>query len=240
MANRKKSYLTIGELVRKFKKYYPDLTSSKLRFLESKGLIHPDRAENRYRVYFKNDVRRINLILKMQKEYFLPLEVIKEKIKNINFDKIDIDKEKVELKEIQKNLDDRNESFEKRKFTIDMASKKFKLSLKYIKELIDEGIIEVYDEDGKDMIDGLDFKALKVISDLNKYGIQARNLKLFENTTYRFSTFIQQVVYPIIMSSGKNSYKKASKMLYRLEEDFLELFKVLFKKSNKKFLDSNK
>ena len=55
MTDTKKSYLTIGELVKKFKKYYPDLSSSKLRFLESRGLINPRRADNKYRVYFKND-----------------------------------------------------------------------------------------------------------------------------------------------------------------------------------------
>ena len=105
MADNKKSFLTIGELVKNFKKYYPDLTSSKLRFLESKGLIAPKRADNKYRVFFKNDIRKINLILRMQKDYFLPLEVIKEKLDIINLENVKNDKDKGVLKELQTNLD---------------------------------------------------------------------------------------------------------------------------------------
>jgi DNA-binding transcriptional MerR regulator len=240
MADTKKSYLTIGELVKKFKKYYPELSSSKLRFLESRGLITPRRADNKYRVYFKNDVRKINLILKMQKDYFLPLEVIKEKLETVDFDKIEIEKEKVALKEIQSKLEDSDKDLKIKRLTINEIGKKYKIPRNYIDELVEDGIIEIHQEDGKEVIDGQDVESLRVIGELIKYGIEARNLKLFENSTYRFSTFLQQIVYPIIMSSGKDSYKKASKTLYRLEENFLELFKILFKKANKKFLESHK
>ena len=240
MADTKKSYLTIGELVKKFKKYYPDLSSSKLRFLESRGLINPRRADNKYRVYFKNDVRKINLILRMQKDYFLPLEVIKEKLETVDFNKLEIEKEKVALKEIQSKLEDSDKGLQIKKFTVNEISKKYKIPRNYIDELVEDDIIEIHSEDGKEVIDGQDVEALRVIGDLIKYGIEARNLKLFENSTYRFSTFLQQIIYPVIMSSGKDSYKKASKTLYRLEENFLELVKILFKKANKKFLDSHK
>ena len=108
MAETRKSYFTIGELVGKFKKYYPDLTSSKLRFLESKGLIVPKRADNKYRVYFKNDVAKINLILKMQKDFFMPLEIIREKLQAIDFENIDKAEknDKGALKELQSNLEE--------------------------------------------------------------------------------------------------------------------------------------
>ena len=77
--------LTIGRLIKKLKKAYPDLTGSKLRFLESQGLIVPKRALNKYRVYYREDIERINFILKMQKEFYLPLEIIKEKLKSKEF-----------------------------------------------------------------------------------------------------------------------------------------------------------
>ncbi len=240
MADVKKSYLTIGELVKKFKKYYPDLSSSKLRFLESRGLITPRRADNKYRVYFKSDVRKINLILRMQKEYFMPLEVIKERIETIDFEKIEIEKEKLALKELQSRLEDTDSTIKAKKFTLSQISKKYKLPHSFIDELLDEGIIEIHQENGKAFIDGQDIELLRITGELAKFGVEARNLKLFENATYRFSTFLQQIVYPVVMSSGRDSYKKASKMLYRLEENFLELFKVLFKKTNKKFLESHK
>src|SRR4030065_1687945 len=133
MENTKKSHLTIGELVRKFRKYYPDLTHSKLRFLESKGLIIPKRADNKYRVYFRDDVRKINFILKLQKDYFMPLEVIKEKIDSIDFGKIE--KDKGALKDLQLKLDDDNKSFKIEKSTVEYVRERYKLSQDSINEL---------------------------------------------------------------------------------------------------------
>ena len=77
--------LTIGKLIKELKKAYPDLTSSKLRFLETQGLVTPKRSVNKYRVYYRDDIEKINYILKMQKEFYLPLDIIKEKIKSKEF-----------------------------------------------------------------------------------------------------------------------------------------------------------
>ncbi|MBM3706718.1 MAG: MerR family transcriptional regulator [Actinobacteria bacterium] len=238
MVEDKKVYLTIGELVRKFKKYYPGLTSSKLRFLESKGLIIPKRADNKYRVFFKNDVRKINLILKLQKEYFLPLEVIKEKIDSIDFTKLGENKGAV--KELQSKLEVDEKKLISKKLTIDSIKEKYKLSQEYINELVEEGIISWHEEDGKNVIDGKNIEIIRIISELSKFGIKPKHLKLFENSAYRQSSFLQQVVYPVIKSSGKDSHKKASKILFRLEGYFSEIHEILFKKINKQFLDSYK
>jgi DNA-binding transcriptional MerR regulator len=238
MAGNKKPYLTIGELVKKFKKYYPDLTSSKLRFLESKGLIVPKRADNRYRVYFKNDVKRINLILSMQQEYFLPLEVIKEKIDTIDFNKID--EQKGALKELQTKLDEGDKNLKIRKLNSDNIREKYKLTQDYIDELIEQNLIKWHAEDGKNFVDGYDLEILRIASELSKFGIYAKHLKVFENSASRQSAFLQQIIYPLIMASGKESHKRATKMLYRLEALFNELHEILFKKENKQFLDSHK
>lgn len=105
--------ITIGKLIKELKKTYPDISSSKLRFLESQGLVSPKRALNKYRVYGKNDIKKINFILKIQKDFYLPLEIIKEKInskefkeyikngKSIENMQLDLGKE---FKEMQKSL----------------------------------------------------------------------------------------------------------------------------------------
>ena len=68
---KEKKYLTIGKAVKKLKKLYPGLTGSKLRFLESEGLISPKRASNKYRIFYKEDIERLNFILKMQKDFLI-------------------------------------------------------------------------------------------------------------------------------------------------------------------------
>ncbi|MBM3705288.1 MAG: MerR family transcriptional regulator [Actinobacteria bacterium] len=241
MTDNKKTFLTIGELVKKFKKYYPELTSSKLRFLESRGLIVPKRSQNRYRVYFKNDVRKINLILKMQKEYFMPLEVIKEKIDVIDFSKIEKhDEGKSALRELQTKLEESERSLSGKKMTLESVQAKLKLSKEYTNELAAEGLINLKDEDGKIFVDSNDTDILRVISELSSYGIHIKHLKLFENAAVRQSSFLQQIVYPLFVTKGRESHKKAAKILYKLESLFIELNESLFKRENKKFLENHK
>jgi DNA-binding transcriptional MerR regulator len=238
MADNKKTYLTIGELVKKFKNFYPDLSNSKLRFLESRGLIVTKRADNNYRVYFKNDVKKINLILSLQKDYFMPLEIIKEKIDSIDFEKIE--EQKGVLQELQAKFAESDRSLKIKKLSIEEIREKFKLSHAHIEEIFGEGLIQLHKEDGKNIVDGQDIEILRVITELQKYGIHVRHLKIFENSAVRHSTFLQQVVYPVIMSSGKESRKKGAKISYRLEALFNQLHEMLFKKENKKFLDNYK
>lgn len=238
MENIKKSFFTISELVRKFRKYYPDLTNSKLRFLESKGLIIPKRADNKYRVYFRDDVRKINFILKLQKDYFMPLEVIKEKIDSIDFGKIE--KDKGVLKELQLKLEDENKSFKIEKSTVEEVKERYKLSQESINELATDNIISLHEEDGKFVIYGVDIEILRIVSELEKFGIHVKHLKLFENSANRFSLFIQQIIFPLIKSSNKDSHKRAQRTIYKLEDHFIKLHELLFKKENKNFLDNYK
>ena len=64
------SYLTIGKVVKKLQARYPDLTVSKVRFLEDEGLIEPSRTPGGYRLYSPADVERLETILYLQKEHF--------------------------------------------------------------------------------------------------------------------------------------------------------------------------
>ncbi|MCL2403606.1 MAG: MerR family transcriptional regulator [Coriobacteriia bacterium] len=75
-----RDYLTIGEVVQKLQVKFDDLSVSKLRFLEDEGLITPERTQGGYRKYSREEIERIELILRLQREKFLPLAVIKVKL----------------------------------------------------------------------------------------------------------------------------------------------------------------
>ncbi|MCL2379404.1 MAG: MerR family transcriptional regulator [Coriobacteriia bacterium] len=75
-----RDYLTIGEVVQKLQLSFADLSVSKLRFLEDEGLIAPERTDGGYRKYSRADIARIELILRLQREKFLPLAIIKVKL----------------------------------------------------------------------------------------------------------------------------------------------------------------
>ncbi|MCL2870686.1 MAG: MerR family transcriptional regulator [Coriobacteriia bacterium] len=75
-----RDYLTIGEVVQKLQVKFDDLSVSKLRFLEDEGLITPERTQGGYRKYSREEIKRVELILRLQREKFLPLAVIKVKL----------------------------------------------------------------------------------------------------------------------------------------------------------------
>jgi len=73
-------HLAIGEVLTLLREDFPDVTISKIRFLESQGLIQPERTPSGYRKFFDSDIERLRWVLRQQKERFLPLKVIKERL----------------------------------------------------------------------------------------------------------------------------------------------------------------
>ncbi len=72
--------LSIGEVINLLRDEFPDVSVSKLRFLESQGLVNPARAASGYRQFDAEDLKRIRYILGQQRDHFLPLKVIKSKL----------------------------------------------------------------------------------------------------------------------------------------------------------------
>jgi DNA-binding transcriptional MerR regulator len=77
-----RGYLSIGEVLGLLKEEFPDITISKIRFLESQGLLDPERTPSGYRKFYDDDVERLRWILRQQREHFLPLKVIKGRLRH--------------------------------------------------------------------------------------------------------------------------------------------------------------
>jgi len=75
-----RSHLSIGEVLNLLQDEFPDITISKIRFLESQGLLDPERTPSGYRKFYEGDIERLRWILRQQKENFLPLKVIKDRL----------------------------------------------------------------------------------------------------------------------------------------------------------------
>ena len=78
MADR--SHLSIGEVLSLLQDDFPDVTISKIRFLESQGLLDPERTPSGYRKFYEGDIERLRWILRHQRDHFLPLKVIKDRL----------------------------------------------------------------------------------------------------------------------------------------------------------------
>ena len=73
-----RAYLSIGEVLSRLRTEFSDITISKIRFLESEGLIEPQRTPSGYRKFTSNDLERLRFVLLAQRDQYLPLKVIKE------------------------------------------------------------------------------------------------------------------------------------------------------------------
>ncbi|HUO49050.1 MAG TPA: MerR family transcriptional regulator, partial [Acidimicrobiales bacterium] len=77
-----RSYLSIGDVLTLLRQEFPDVTISKIRFLESQGLVNPERTPSGYRKFYEHDVERLRWVLRQQREHFLPLKVIKGRLEH--------------------------------------------------------------------------------------------------------------------------------------------------------------
>jgi DNA-binding transcriptional MerR regulator len=75
-----RSHLSIGEVLSLLQDEFPDVTISKIRFLESQGLLDPERTPSGYRKFYEADIDRLRWILRQQKDHYLPLKVIKDRL----------------------------------------------------------------------------------------------------------------------------------------------------------------
>jgi DNA-binding transcriptional MerR regulator len=85
-----RTYLSIGDVLTLLRQEFPDVTISKIRFLESQGLVNPERTPSGYRKFYEQDVERLRWVLRQQREHFLPLKVIKGRLEqDPNADEMD-------------------------------------------------------------------------------------------------------------------------------------------------------
>jgi DNA-binding transcriptional MerR regulator len=81
-----RTYLSIGDVLTLLREEFPDVTISKIRFLESQGLVNPERSPSGYRKFFEHDVERLRWVLRQQREHFLPLKVIRDRLADGDLD----------------------------------------------------------------------------------------------------------------------------------------------------------
>ena len=76
--------MSIGEVLAQLRADFPDVTISKIRFLESEGLVEPERAPSGYRRFSHDDLARLRYVLTVQRDHYLPLRVIKEQLEQLD------------------------------------------------------------------------------------------------------------------------------------------------------------
>jgi DNA-binding transcriptional MerR regulator len=175
-----RAYLGIGEVIAQLRAEFPDVSVSKIRFLESAGLIRPARTPSGYRKFGAADVDRLRYILTVQRDQYLPLRVIK--------DQLDADRPAPGPLTRRELLDGAG---------IDEAT---------LADLEEFGLVR---RSGRQYAPEA-LEAVRAVAALSRYGVQARHLRVLRASVERETELIEQVVAPIMRQRSQGARDRAS------------------------------
>ena len=209
MAER--SYLSIGQVVNYLRGAYPDLSNSKIRFLEDEGLITPHRTPKGYRQYSKEDVDRLEVILHLQKTRYMPLNVIKQKLDSAT-DLSTLAYEVGLLSDLPMKSEPRET--QQKLHPIEDIPDLLGVEISFIRALADNDLIRIIrSPQNRELVDGRDFKIIRLCAELNRFHIEPRNLRQYVASANRESSMFEQVL--ISMISSDDSDDERNKKLER-------------------------
>ncbi len=212
MGARTREYMTIGEVVEALSKTHPDVTISKIRFLEEEGLINPERTAGGYRKFMPTDVARIELVLRLQKEHFLPLAVIREKLRDLEKGKVPADLRPVAAKAEAVAL-----PFEEAETVpLDKAPASLGLPLSFVKELVDYGLVSPVKGEGGEELTRADVQVAHAAWDLRRYGVEPRHLRMYETLAEREASLFAQILLPAFRQRTPEARTKLAETLAEL------------------------
>jgi len=216
MAVPARAYLSIGEVLNRLRGDFSDITISKIRFLESEGLIEPQRTPSGYRKFTTTDLDRLRYVLLAQRDQYLPLKVIKD-----NLDAIDRGLQPARVGAVATPRPTMNIA------TIDgeMAPSTFgevsEMRLSRDELLKNSGLTEeqLVDLEGYGLIaprgrhyDGDALAVAKAVTEMGGFGIEPRHLRSFKSAADREIGLIEQVITPLTRQKNSDSKARAQEV----------------------------
>ena len=210
MAVPVRAYLSIGEVLSKLRSEFSDITISKIRFLESEGLIEPQRTPSGYRKFTNSDLDRLRFVLLAQRDQYLPLRVIKE-----NLDALDrgLTPAKVVGGVASPRLVSEDGSLVDSNYGQDQDLRLTRAELISASELTEDQLAEL-ESYGLITIKGRHYDSdslaiARAVVAISAFGIGARHLRAFKTAADREIGLVEQVTTPIRSQKGSEAKAKA-------------------------------
>ena len=216
--------LTIGAVCKALSQEFPDISISKIRYLEDQKLLAPRRTPGGYRLYSGNDVSRLRTILRLQRDEFLPLRVIRQELAA---GRSEPEVTKSATPDGAPPGQDARPGAALRRLTFSIAQRGAMYSLddviddtgaepRLIAELEDFGIIKGDPRSGTKYYDETEREIVRAVSELSRYGVAGRNLRVFKTSAERESALLQQILAPALRSRNPERRKEAVEALENL------------------------
>lgn len=198
----------IGEVLAQLRPEFSDISTSKIRFLEAEGLIEPARSRSGYRRFSAADIERLRYILTMQRDSYLPLRVIRERLADGG-----------ETANGQAAGPGRAAADLTRRQLLDAAE----ISEAELTELEDYGLIRrVGRQYGGDAL-----AVARAVAALRPYGVQARHLRAVKAAADREANLVEQVVAPQLRQRGPGARDAAARTAWQIADLTLRLHATL-------------
>jgi DNA-binding transcriptional MerR regulator len=229
-----RNYMSIGEVLVTLKTEYPDVTISKIRFLEGEGLINPERTPSGYRKFHEEDVDRLRTILRMQRDEYLPLRVIKERLESVD-DEPPTKKPRGEGGE----GDDMAAPPTGLHMSVEELATATGVDRERIRELESFGILCAHGLNGEHYYDGDDFLKLSIAKDFFKYGVEPRHLTMYRHFAEREASFFESIVMPMLRQRNPDARRAASENLADLAALSRKLKQALLRANLREYLQGS-
>src|SRR3954452_17025985 len=196
-ASRPRKALTIGAVAKILSQEFDDISISKIRYLEDQKLLAPRRTPGGYRLYSQADVERLRAILRMQRDEFLPLRVIRQELASGDFTGPRRGTEAAATRRAA-SVDAAVSTL-----TLEEILDEAGVPENLIRELQEFGIVQPERRDGRVLYDETDLEIVRAAAELSRFGVAGRNLRVFRSPADREAALLQQIVGPGLRSRSQ-------------------------------------
>jgi DNA-binding transcriptional MerR regulator len=217
--------LTIGAVCKALSQEFPDISISKIRYLEDQKLLSPRRTPGGYRLYSSSDVGRLRTILRMQRDEFLPLRVIRQELAaGRTTDEAPPSTAAADgatsptdarpgaaLRRLTFSLQDRGALY-----SLEDVVEETGAEARLVAELEDYGIVRGEVRGGTRYYDETEREIVRAVTELSRFGVAGRNLRVFKTSAERESALLQQILAPALRSRNPDRRREAIETLENL------------------------
>ena len=207
--------LTIGAVCKQLEREFPDISISKIRYLEDQKLLSPRRTAGGYRLFTPADVARLRTILRLQRDEFLPLRVIRQELAAGRADSEESRQPAAPDAKALRRATVAGVAAQAR-FRLDEVLDETGAEPALVKELEEYGVIRGERHDGETVYDETDREIVRAVNELKRYGVGGRNLRVFRTSADREAALLEQILAPALRSRNPERRKEAVEALENL------------------------
>ena len=207
--------LTIGTVCDRLKPEFPDISISKIRYLEGEGLVTPQRTQGGYRLFSEDDVDRLETILRLQRDEFLPLRVIRQELSS-------------PLAKERRRRQSSGLSEQESELDLGELCDRAGIDAELARELEDFGLLQPRVEGGDRLYPESDLDIAATCGELARFGLSPRHLRQFRTAADREADLLEAIVAPALRSRNPERRRQGATDLETLGELAQDLAQRLF------------